>query len=287
MDNGGKRVCFITGGASGIGLGLARALGSHGVAIALTDIDTTLLNVAVQQLRSEGVTVRGFPLDVTDYEAFVKAAESVRQTFGNVDILCNSAGVALEGPVDSWSTAGWRWVLDVNVIGVVNGVRSLAPMLAANPNGGHIVNIASIGGLIGAGQHGQYAASKFAVVGLSQSLREELAPSGIGVTVVCPGFVRSSIASAGRNAPPDLVGRQEWLMSEGFSSETRAFFKSMAERIVCGLDPLVVGHMIREAIARKDFYVFTEVEFLDEVERRQRWVVKAINRTRGSTDASR
>ncbi len=287
MDRLKERVCFITGGASGIGLGLARALGSHGMKIALSDIDSTSLDIAVQQLRTEGVVVSGFPLDVTDYNAFAKAAEDVRRAFGTVNVLCNNAGVALEGPIDSWSTAGWRWVLDVNVMGVVNGVRSFAPILTTNAEGGHIVNIASIGGLIGGGQHGQYAASKFAVVGLSQSLREELAPYGIGVTVVCPGFVRSSIASAGRNAPPELAGRQEWLLSEGFSSNARNFFQTMANRIKCGLDPLIVGHMIREAIEKGDFYLFTDTEFLDEVERRQRWVEKAINSIRRNPDAPR
>ncbi len=279
METLKDRVAVVTGGASGIGLGMARALGAAGARLVIADIEAPALAAAEAELRGQGVDVLAVEVDVADTASVERLAERTVARFGAAHVLCNNAGVGLEGPVESWSDAGWRWVLDVNLMGVVRGVRAFAPILERS-GGGHIVNTASIGGLIGGANHGQYVATKFAVVGLSQSLREELAPAGIGVSVLCPGFVRSRIADSARNAPGDLPQRQAWLMRDGFEGPAADFFRMLETRIAAGLDPDVVGELVRDAILTGDFYIFTETEFADEAERRMRWVKRALDKTR-------
>lgn len=276
------QVAFITGGASGIGLGMARAFGQVGMRLVLADIEATALEAARASLSAEGHDVLALRCDVARYADLLSAAERTIKEFGAVHLVCNNAGVGLEGPVESWTDEGWGWVLGVNVMGVVHGVRAFTPLLKVNPGGGHIVNTASIGGLMAAPNHGQYAASKFAVVGLSQSLRSELAPQGIGVTVLCPGFVRSRIATSARNAPDGLAKRQTWLMREGFSGDAAALFSTIERRVgsPLTLDPDAVGLMARQAVIDNDFYVLTETEFADDLERRLRGIDKAIAKVR-------
>ncbi len=272
------RVAFVTGAASGIGLAIARTLAAAGMRLALVDIEESALRVASAELARGGANVLPIVADVASFESVSRAVDLACAQLGTIDLLCNNAGVGLEGPVESWTTEGWAWVMGVNVMGVVNGVRAVTPILKANEGGGHIVNVSSIGGLSAAANHGQYGATKFAVVGLSQSLRDELAPHGIGVTVVCPGFVKSRIATSGRNAPQDLRERQSWLMGGGFQGPAAALFRMIEDRVETGLDASEVGAMTLDAILNNDFYVLTETEFLSEVERRRRALAKAIDK---------
>lgn len=275
MDDVRGRVALITGAASGIGFALAEALGMAGAKLVLADIEPEALAAAEAALRGRGWPVVSRIVDVADIAAVESAVAQSIADFGGLDIVCNNAGVGLEGPIESWTDAGWRWVLGVNVMGVVNGVRAAAPHLKAQGRG-HILNTASIGGLSAAAHHGQYAASKFAVVGLSQSLRDELAPHDVGVSVLCPGFVKSRIATSARNASADLAARQAWLMREGFTGPAAELFRLIEDRVAGGLDPAVVAQMALQAIRTNAFYVLTEAEFLPELERRERALKKAI-----------
>ncbi len=275
------QVAFITGAASGIGLGLARACAALGMRIVAVDIEADALEKTRSELAAEGHDVLAVGADVTSLASMHDAAARAVQRFGAVHLVCNNAGVGLEGPIDSWTDEGWSWVVGVNLMGVAHGVQALAPILKANADGGHIVNTASIGGLSAAPNHGQYAATKFAVVGLSQSLRAELAPHRIGVTVLCPGFVRSRIATSARNAPGDLGARQAWLMREGFTGDAATLFSTIERRVAdCDLTADAVGLMALQAVVDNDFYVLTETEFLGDVERRIVAVEKAIGKAR-------
>src|SRR5947209_6624114 len=200
-DFAGK-AAFITGGASGIGLALTRGLVQAGCRVMLADIEESALADAVESLNAIGPEIRGVVCDVADPAAVDHAAGQAISAFGKVHILCNNAGVAGGSGIDNISLDNWRWVLDVNLMGVMHGVQALLPHMRAHGEGGHIVNTASMAGVLSGGLgFSPYVASKFAVVGMSEGLATELKPHGIGVTVLCPGFVRTRIAEAGRNRP--------------------------------------------------------------------------------------
>jgi NAD(P)-dependent dehydrogenase (short-subunit alcohol dehydrogenase family) len=275
MQDFNGKVALITGAASGIGYAIAEVLGEAGAVLSLVDIEADALAAAEQNFQARGWPVLSQSADVASFDAVNAAVAATVARFGRIDIICNNAGVGLEGPVESWTDAGWAWVLGVNLMGVVNGVRAATPYFKAQ-NGGYILNVASIGGLSAAANHGQYGASKFAVVGLSQSLRDELAPHGIGVTVLCPGFVKSRIATSARNAPGDLPARQAWLMEGGFTGPAKDLFQMIERRVETGLDARTVGLMALQALRTNAFCVLTEEEFLPDVERRQKAVAKAI-----------
>ncbi|QUD89566.1 SDR family oxidoreductase [Phenylobacterium montanum] len=275
MQDFNGKVALITGAASGIGYAIAEVLGESGAALSLVDIEAGALAKVEHEFLARGWSVLSQTADVSSFDAVHAAVKSTVHRFGRIDIICNNAGVGLEGPVESWTDAGWSWVLGVNLMGVVNGVRAATPFFKAQ-NSGHILNVASIGGLTAAANHGQYGASKFAVVGLSQSLRDELAPHGVGVTVLCPGFVKSRIATSARNAPGDLPARQAWLMETGFTGPAKELFQMIERRVDTGLDARAVGEMALRGLRTNAFIVLTEREFLPDIERRQKAVAKAI-----------
>jgi len=195
------KTAFVTGGASGIGLALGRAFAQAGMKVMLADIETEALAAAVKSLHNSGPDVRGVRCDVADPLSVEHAAEASYEAFGNVHVVCNNAGVAGGGGIDTISLDSWRWVLDVNLMGVLHGIRTFLPHIRAHGEGGHIVNTASMAGMDSGLGFSSYVASKFAVVGLSEGLATQLKPLGIGVTVLCPGYVRTRIGESGRNRP--------------------------------------------------------------------------------------
>src|SRR5947209_12370354 len=190
---------FVTGGASGIGLALGRAFAQAGMKVMLADVERGALDAALTELRDFGANVRGVICDVADSDSVERAAQAAYEAFGNVHVICNNAGVAAGGGIDNISLDNWRWVIDVNLMGVLHGIRSFLPRIRAHGEGGHIVNTASMAGMNGGLGFSPYAASKFAVVAMSEGLAMQLRPHGIGVTVVCPHFVRTQIGASGRN----------------------------------------------------------------------------------------
>jgi NAD(P)-dependent dehydrogenase (short-subunit alcohol dehydrogenase family) len=193
----GGKVCVITGGASGIGLAMARRFQAAGMRLALADIEADPLDAAVAELGGDTIGVR---CDVASAEDNQRLRDEVLDRFGAAHVVCLNAGVGAAGPLLETSVETWRWTLDVNVFGIVHGIHAFGPVLVEQGEG-HVVCTASAAGLVTAPALGAYSASKHAVVGLAAVLREELAPAGVGVSVACPGFVKSRIFESERNRP--------------------------------------------------------------------------------------
>src|ERR1700733_1138559 len=195
------KVAFITGGDSGIGLGIARAFTDAGMKVVITYRTRAHLDEAMKLLQGAADRVHAIDLDVTDRAAMEKAAAETVQVFGKVHVLVNNAGVAVIGGLSRATYEDWDWAMSVNAGGVFNGVRCFLPRIQAQGEGGQIVSVSSLAGLLGHAPAGVYTASKFAVVGMMEALRAELADTNIGVTVFCPGIVNTNIGSSARNRP--------------------------------------------------------------------------------------
>jgi NAD(P)-dependent dehydrogenase (short-subunit alcohol dehydrogenase family) len=272
-DLAGK-TAFVTGGASGIGFALGRAFAQAGMKVMLADIETDALAAAVKSLHEVGPAVHGVICDVADPLDVEHAAEAAYAAFGNVHVVCNKAGVAGGSGVDNISLDTWRWVLDVNLIGVVHGVHTFVRHMRAHGEGGHIVNTASMAGMITGLGFGPYTASKFAVVGISEGLATQLKPLGIGVSVLCPDFVRTRISESRRN-------RQERYGAAQIpdpASPAGALAADIAERIQSGLDPAEVAARVLTAIRQDELYVFTHPETRPAVEQRFAAILAAMDR---------
>lgn len=258
------KTAFVTGGASGIGFALGRAFAEAGMKVMLADVEADALNAAVKSLHNIGPDVRGIDCDVADAASVERAAEATFEAFGKVHVVCNNAGVAAGGGVDDIALDSWRWVLDVNLMGVVHGIRAFLPHMRAHGEGGHIVNTASMAGMQSGLGFSPYTASKFAVVGMSEGLAPQLAPFGIGVSVLCPGFVRTRIGESGRNRPEQYGATQ----APEPGSPTAALVAMVDELIRNGIDPADVAARVLAAIRSNELYVFTHPEMRTEVEGR-------------------
>src|SRR5215469_14951560 len=181
------KTAFVTGGASGIGFALGRAFAQAGMKVMLADIETDALAAAVENLHDFGPNARGDACDVADPASIERAAAASYEAFGKIHVVCNNAGVAGGGGIDNISLDNWKWVLDVNLMGVLHGIRTFLPHIRAHGEGGHIVNTASMAGLNSGLGLSPYSASKSAVVNISEGLARELKPLRIGVSVLCPG----------------------------------------------------------------------------------------------------
>ena len=260
LDFHGK-AAFVTGGASGIGLALGRALAEAGARVMLADIEERALAEAVASLQGENLAeVRGIICDVRDYQAVERAAQAAIDAFGKVHIVCNNAGVGGRSGADSISLQDWRWVIDINLMGVVHGVRAFLPHLVSHGEGGHIVNTASMAGFLPGTGFGPYTATKFAVVGLSEALRAELAPQGIGVSVLCPGWVRTRITESRRNWPKEY--------GEPPAPRPGLIDQHIAELVRTGMEPSAVAALTLAAIRDNELYVFTHPHMRPPLEAR-------------------
>ena len=268
------RTAFVTGGASGIGFALGAAFAQAGMKVMLADIETDALAEAVKSLREFGPNVRGVACDVADPVSVERAAEASYQAFGNVHVVCNNAGVAAAGGIDNISLDNWRWVLDVNLMGVLHGVRTFLPHIRAHGEGGHIVNTASMAGMNSGLGFSPYVASKFAVVGMSEGLATRLKPFGIGVTVLCPGFVRTRIGESGRNRPERYGATQ----TPDPASPAGLLIAQIAERLQSGLNPSDVAARVLAAIREDALYVFTDPEMRAELEDRFAAIMAAMDK---------
>jgi NAD(P)-dependent dehydrogenase (short-subunit alcohol dehydrogenase family) len=258
------KTAFVTGGASGIGLAMAKAFAEAGMNVMLADVEQAALDSAQEDLRHYGNHVRGIPCDVADADSVERAARATFAAFGKVHVLCNNAGVAAGGGIEAISVDNWRWVVDVNLMGVVYGIRSFLPHMRAHGEGGHIVNTASMAGMINGMGFNPYAATKYAVVAMSEGLRPQLAPFGIGVSVLCPHFVRTRIGESGRNRP-ERYGQVPPLDP---NSPAAAVVAEITKQIAAGLDPAVVAQRVVNAIRADELYIFTHPNMREIVEGR-------------------
>ncbi len=218
--------------------------------------------------------MRGVACDVADPISVERTAKASYQAFGNVHVVCNNAGVAAAGGIDNISLDNWRWVLDVNLMGVLHGIRTFLPHIRADGDGGHIVNTASMAGMNSGLGFSPYVASKFAVVGISEGLATQLKPFGIGVTVLCPSFVRTRIGESGRNRPERYGATQ----TPDPASPAGLLFAQLAERLQSGLDPSDVAARVLAAIREDELYVFTHPEMRGRVEDRFGAILAAMDK---------
>ena len=258
------RTAFVTGGASGIGLALGRAFAEAGMKVMLADVERRALDAALKDLHDFGPNVRGVSCDVADADSVERAALAACEAFGNVHVVCNNAGVAAGGGIDTISLDNWRWVLDVNLMGVLHGIRSFLPRMRAHGEGGHIVNTAAMAGMNAGLGFSPYVASKFAVVAMSEGLAMQLKPHGIGVSVLCPSFVRTRMGDSGRNRP----GRYGEAQPLDPASPAGMMVAEIAGRLQAGLDPAAVAASVLSAIREDQLYVFTHPNMRQEVDER-------------------
>jgi NADP-dependent 3-hydroxy acid dehydrogenase YdfG len=262
MQQVAGKVAFVSGGASGMGLAMVRSFVAAGMKVVAADIEEAALARLTEEFAGSNSQVLAIPLDVTDRIAMERAADRAEEAFGKVHVVCNNAGVAVGGPVDEMSYADWDWVLGVNLNGVVNGVHTFLRRIEAHGEGGHFVNTASMAGHMPVPGLSVYNTSKFAVVGLSEAMRADLAAKGIGVSVLCPGVVKTNIFDSGRNRPAKLAGDRDtasMLLAADVPEAERA---ARIEELLAGaLDAAVVGDMVLHAILHDEFYIFTHPEF--------------------------
>ena len=242
--------------------------------VMLADIETEALDAAVKSLHNFGPDVRGVTCDVSDPGSVERAAATAYEAFGNVHVVCNNAGVAGGSGIDDISLDDWRWVLDVNLMGVLHGVHAFLPHIRAHGEGGHFVNTASMAGMVSGLGFGPYSASKFAVVTMSEGLAMHLKPLGIGVSVLCPGWVRTRINESGRNRS-ERYGPERAPQPGTWGSEIAAH---VAERIQTGLDPSDVAARVLGAIRADEFYVFTHPEMRVAAEERFATILAAMDK---------
>jgi NAD(P)-dependent dehydrogenase (short-subunit alcohol dehydrogenase family) len=244
------RVAVVTGGASGIGLGLARGFAARGARVVLADFDEPALARAESEIAGLGAEVLAVPTDVTERDAVFALAERTFERFGTAHIVCNNAGVAAYGEMHTAPHEEWKFVMDVNFWGVVHGVEAFVPRLVEQGDG-HVVNTASMAGLVGMKVLGIYAASKFAVLGLTESLHREIASRGVGVSALCPMIVATNINANAQRLRPDAIKGQ---VPGGLENpETGAFLGAV-------IDVEEVVRRVLRAIERKDFYILTHRE---------------------------
>jgi len=265
MELTGK-TAVITGGASGIGLATARRFAAAGVNLVLGDIEEGPLAEAVEGIEAQGARVVGQRCDVGDEDDVIALRETALARFGAVHVVFNNAGVG-GGPVIGTPKPVWDWVMRVNVDGVVNGINAFVPRFLEQDEG-HVVNTASLAGLGGVPYTGVYCASKFAVVGLSESLFHELALTGknVHVSVLCPGFVRTRIHESMRNLPEDLKGY-------GDDPSITALHAISAQVVNAGIDPDEVGRAVAEAVSEDRFWILPHLRSaLGTTKRRLEWM---------------
>lgn len=248
------RTALITGGVSGIGFGIARAFSAAGIELILTYRDESQRSRAAQWFADNGRRAPRFErLDVTDRARW---AELAAQT-GPVHILINNAGVSVFGPTDEARYADYDWIMGVNYGGVVNGLVTYIPLIKAQGQGGHIVNVASMAAYLSGPQAGIYTASKFAVRGLTESLRYNLAPHGIGVSLMCPGLTRTSAWDCALKRPAEFS-------DSGFAAPDRAELEKFGTAFDAGMDPLEVGEKTLAGMTENRAVIFTHPEFAED-----------------------
>ena len=277
------KTAFITGAASGIGLGVATRLAQAGVKVMMCDIEKQALDKSIAELKRTNADVDGVVADVSLKSELQAAAEATLARYGEVHIVHNNAGVVGPGSYGAWTDAGWNWTIGVNLMAVVWGVEIFGPLLERHGQGGHIVNTASIAGLI-SGSGNAYNVTKYGVVAFSEGLRAELAPRGIGVSVLCPGFIRTNIVDSQRNLPERFAAARTSppAVTPGATS---TWLGNVRDRVAGGIDPLYVGELVREGIEGDWPYIFTDPEFEAAIETRFAGIKAGFDRIRGRTPA--
>src|SRR6185369_6336785 len=248
------RTAFVTGAASGIGLAMARTFLDRGMNVMMADVEQAALDKAAYGLSNYGDRVAHVLADVSIGEACAEAAEKTFKTCGKVHILCNNAGVSRGGAGEEISMADWEWVVGVNLYGTVHGIRTFLPHMKAHGEPSHIVSTSSMSGLTPKALAGTYGATKFAIVGLSDVLRQECEGSNVGVSVLCPGWTKTNMPDNGRNRPARFGGPYDFRKDPLLAARNKEYVENSAK----GLDPLDLAALVVRAIEENEFYIMTE-----------------------------
>ena len=242
------KVAVVTGGGSGIGRGMALAFADAGMRVVVSDIELPAAEKVAAEIQASGKTALAVQTDVAKRESVEALAERTYRELGAAHLLCNNAGVAVFGPLDEQRDTDWRWVLSVNLEGVVNGLQAFLPRMKAQAGQKHVVNTASVAGIAALPGLGIYTATKYAVVGISETLRLEGPAYQLGCSVLCPGAVSTNIMSSERNRPTALGQSKPFVPPGG---------ADLSEVLRTGRDPEWVGRRVRAAVENDEAYIFT------------------------------
>lgn len=261
------KIAVVTGAASGIGRALANRFAAEGMRVACADIEEPPLDETVNAIRSEGGEAVAVVCDVSSWPSVAALRDACEETYGTAHVVCNNAGVASLGPVSETSLRSWEWCLGVNLWGVIHGCRAFVPAMIKRGSG-HVVNTASVVGLLSSAGIGAYTVSKHAVVALSETLYAEMASAGtgVGVTCLCPGFVSTNIMDSHRNRPERYLDPEP--AHDVLDDSTRAAIREMYDQT---MPPEKVADQTVKAIQNNEFYLLTDQDFDREIaERHQR-----------------
>lgn len=259
MDVSGK-VAFITGGASGIGYGIAGALAARGAKVMLADIDGVQLETAASTLEKTGAEIGTVICNAGNEQAVRDAAAATIERFGKVHIVVNNAGVGAGGRAGEVAIEDWRWIVDINLMGVVYGVEIFTPLIKSHGEGGYFVNTASMAGHVASPAMAPYHATKFAVVGYTEALKDDLAQDGIGISVLCPAWVRTHIYKSHLSSPTGKSGMG--------TSRDEGTLSAMQQVVESGIAPELVGEWTAECVEAGRFYIFTHPSMLAYIDAR-------------------
>lgn len=275
MEDLAGKTAVITGAASGIGLELAKQFGARGMNLVLADVEEPALDAATAELTTAGYDVLPFVLDVRNHDEIKALEAAARERFGNVHILCNNAGVGAGGPVaDPTNLEAWRWTIDIDLWGVIYGVKTFLPAMIEHGEACHIVNTASMAGLGSAAFMGPYNIAKYGVVALSETLSKEMQimNHNVGVSVLCPAFVATGIAESDRNMPQDVRDQlPPPPPTEGPMGQM------MKDLVANGISTEIVGDAVVQAVIENKFWILTHDETKPGVVRRAEDIVNGIN----------
>ncbi|MFT4595908.1 MAG: NAD(P)-dependent dehydrogenase (short-subunit alcohol dehydrogenase family) [Paracrocinitomix sp.] len=265
MQDFNDKTAVITGGASGIGLAMAHRLGQEGANVVIGDVEAQALDRAADQLTNAGIDVEPVLTDVTDRTQIVALADAAQERFGDIHFLHNNAGVTTAGLAEEQSDAQWDWVLEVNLLAVIYGCREFLPRMKAHGEPAHILNTASMAGMSGGPFMAPYFATKFGVVGLSEGLWHEgqATESNVGISVLCPAFVRTGIARSDRNQPDGMGG---WVTA-GSQGGAR-FGEFLATGVNDGIEPADLADTVLSAVRENKLWILTHPQSPEAILRR-------------------
>ncbi len=278
MDNVKGKTAFITGGASGIGLGVAKACVKYGMKVVIVDMRQAALDEAMAYFKEKGGEAHPINLNVTDREAYARAADEAEAAFGNIHVLVNNAGVGSGGgPIEKLTYKDWDYSMGVNVGGVINGIMTIVPRMLKHGEGGHIVSTSSTCGYIGSSFFTIYCTTKYAVTGMMESLATELQDKNIGVSVLIPGPTMGNLGqSSFENRPDHLRNEGETWPPQPPPGQKGRPQRPPGDFRIVAMDPVETGERVMRAIRRNDLFIHTHPEFRDGYIARHNAVIRAI-----------
>ncbi|WIW90974.1 SDR family NAD(P)-dependent oxidoreductase (plasmid) [Sphingobium sp. V4] len=271
------RTAFITGGGSGVALGQAKVFAQAGCKVAIADIRQDHLDEALAWFDGRGHEVMAVKLNITDRAAYARAADAVEAQLGPVELLFNTAGVSIFGPLQNATYDDWDWQLDVNLRGVINGIQTFVPRMIERGKGGHIVNTASMSAFVALKGTGIYCTSKMAIRGLSECLALDLADHGIGVSLLCPGAVNTNIHEA-------VLTRPAHLQDTGYYGADPVVMAHLKQVIAVGMEPEVLARYVLEGVEANQFYILPYPEFRGTLEEVHQQVLAALAKPEDDPD---